>query len=114
MIDEDSNAHEENNFTEGEVHHTGEETHHVEGKIMEEEPSEDDDPMVLSYCYHLEETNNHDNDTILIDTGSMVSVFRDESMLVNMRNVSQVMRAITNGGYQDLKRRGILPGFFPV
>ena len=70
--------------------------------------------MEVSYCYHLEGTNGHDNATILIDTGSTVSVFKDEDMLVNIRNVIRVMKAITNGGHQDSKRKGILPGFFQV
>ena len=35
-------------------------------------------------------------------------------MLTDVKQTKQVTRALTNGGYQDLTKQGILPDFFPV
>jgi len=54
------------------------------------------------------------NTSILIDTGSICSVFNNEKMLVNVRDSDSVLRAYTNGGHQDSTKVADLPGFFKV
>ena len=51
---------------------------------------------------------------ILIDTGSMFSVFKNPQMLLNIRPSERKMKAYTNGGRQDSTLVGELPGFFEV
>ena len=50
-----------------------------------------------------------DPEWILLDSQSTISVFKNANMLTNIRNSGRVLRAITNGGYQD----SILVGDFP-
>jgi hypothetical protein len=45
----------------------------------------------------------------LLDSQSTISVFKNASMLTNIRNSGRVLRAITNGGHQD----SIMVGDFP-
>ena len=42
-----------------------------------------------------------DPDSILLDSQSTISVFRNPRMLTNIRRSKHTLRAITNGGYQD-------------
>jgi len=51
---------------------------------------------------------------ILIDTGSTCSVVRNPNMLLNIKNSKNIMKTVSNGGYQDYKLRGMFPGFFRV
>ena len=91
------------------------ETHLTKGEASDDSDRDaGDKDLITSYCYHLDDLAQHDEDSILIDTGSTVSIFNNEEMLTNVREVSQTMRAITNGGHQDSNKKGILPGFFPV
>ena len=51
---------------------------------------------------------------LLIDTGSTCSVVMNESLLEDVHESNTVLRAYTNGGHQDSRFMGNLPGFFPV
>jgi hypothetical protein len=53
-------------------------------------------------------------DWILLDSQSTVSVFKNASMLTNIRRSAHVLRAITNGGHQDSKLLGDFPNLGPV
>lgn len=52
--------------------------------------------------------------SILIDSGSTCSVFHNKVLLQHITKSSTTLRAFTNGGHQDSKHVGWLPGFFPV
>ena len=52
--------------------------------------------------------------SVLIDTGSTVSVFKSKGALRNITESASPLRALTNGGYQDSTLQGHLPGFFKV
>ena len=58
--------------------------------------------------------NEYEEDDILLDTGSTVSVFKNSKILTDIRKTGQTLRALTNGGHQDSNMKEILPGFFPV
>jgi hypothetical protein len=51
---------------------------------------------------------------ILLDSQSTISVFCNSDMLYNMRKSEDVMRAITNGGYQDSNMIGYFPNLGDV
>jgi Zinc knuckle len=51
---------------------------------------------------------------ILLDSQSTISVFCNSDMLYNMQKSGDVMRAITNGGYQDSNLIGHFPNFGDV
>jgi hypothetical protein len=52
--------------------------------------------------------------SILLDSQSTISVFNNEALLSNIRSTPQVVRAFTNGGYQDSHMVGDFPNFGPV
>jgi len=49
------------------------------------------------------------NEWILLDTQSTVSVFNNMQYLTNIRESKETLRAITNGGYQDSHMVGEFP-----
>ena len=51
---------------------------------------------------------------ILIDTRSTCSVFKNADMVINVKKIKAIMRAMSNGGHQDSRYVGHLPGFFDV
>ena len=51
---------------------------------------------------------------VLLDSQSTMSVFRNKSMLSNIRQSPHVLRAITNGGYQDSNIIGDFPHMDPI
>ncbi|KAI2508903.1 Reverse transcriptase (RNA-dependent DNA polymerase) [Fragilaria crotonensis] len=53
-------------------------------------------------------------DWILLDSQSTMSVFRNARMLRNIRNSGRVLRALTNGGYQDSTMVGNFPNLGEV
>ena len=55
-----------------------------------------------------------DPNWILLDSQSTISVFRNASMLRNIRNGPHVLHAITNGGHQDSSMIGDFPNLGPV
>ena len=57
---------------------------------------------------------NYSDTDILLDTGSTMSVFKNKKMLLNVRKSKKVLRAYSNGGYQDSQNVGDVPGMFPV
>lgn len=48
---------------------------------------------------------------ILQDTESTCSVFKNTYMLMNVKKSDTIMRAVSNGGHQDSRHVGHLPGF---
>ena len=51
---------------------------------------------------------------VLLDSQSTISVFRNKNMLNNIRQSPHVLRAITNGGYQDSNMVGDFPNLGTV
>jgi hypothetical protein len=51
---------------------------------------------------------------ILLDSQSTVSVFKNPDMLRNIRKSEKILRAITNGGYQDSSMIGDFPNLGEV
>lgn len=60
--------------------------------------------FVLSEC---------DDRSILIDSGSTCSVFRNANLLIDIES-SKTLRAFINGGHQDSNQVALLPDFFKV
>ena len=58
--------------------------------------------------------NRYQDMDILLDTGSIFSVFKNRDMLFNVRNSNRFLKAFTNGGRQDSDKVADLPGFFTV
>jgi hypothetical protein len=55
-----------------------------------------------------------DPDWILLDSQSTISVFKNASMLSNIRRSNHVLRALTNGGHQDSDMIGDFPNLGAV
>ena len=91
-----------------------EEIHHNEEVSVSSEEDSGDESMIISMCNYLAGEKTYGNNSILLDTGSTVSVFKNTKMLTDVKDSGTTMRALTNGGYQDSTERGVLPGFFPV
>ena len=51
---------------------------------------------------------------ILLDSQSTISVFKNKDMLLNIRRSPHVLRAITNGGFQDSNMIGDFPNLGEV
>ena len=58
---------------------------------------------LTQYAFMLSQSHDSgiDPDSILLDSQSTISVFRNPKMLKNIRRSEHTLRAITNGGYQD-------------
>jgi hypothetical protein len=72
---------------------------------------------LLQYAYMLTQTKHAtgiDPDWILLDSQSTISVFRNPIMLTNIRKSGRILRAITNGGYQDSDMVGDFPNLGEV
>ena len=61
-----------------------------------------------------ENSHEHCTNSILLDTGSNISVFNNESLLTNIRASRFTQRVYTNGVHQDSTHIRHLPGFFDV
>jgi len=57
---------------------------------------------------------NIDTDGVLIDTGLSTSVFNNAEYLMDIYEPKIGLRTISNGGHQDSKLKGIIPGMFEV
>lgn len=55
-----------------------------------------------------------DKNWILLNSQSMVSVFKNPVMLTNIRRNPHVLRALTNGRHQDSNLIGDFPNLSPV
>jgi hypothetical protein len=77
----------------------------------------DDNSVIVSFQFGQQGGQNleacNDN-SILIDTGSTCSVFKNPKMLLNIRRSNKTLRVYTNGGHQDSTAIADLLGFFQV
>ena len=69
----------------------------------------DDDSLVVNFHFlqkdraqHLLKQGKLKGNDILLNTGSTCSIFCDNNLLRNIRKSTNTLRALTNGGYQDL------------
>ena len=83
---------------------SGTETNHEEGE---------EDTLGFNFM-HQEEINSLPSTSVLIDTGSTVSVFKNKKLLRNVTKSGSALRAHTNRGFQDLVLQDNLPGFVKV
>ena len=111
------------NNEKGEQHYQEDEDDYDSALEEEEEElteNEEEGPRVsfqnvMSYEQHMAKNAKRKNmNSILIDTGSNISVFNNKELLRNLRDSDHVQRVYTNGGYQDSHKIGLLPGFFDV
>ena len=56
---------------------------------------------MLAQAWNDDAEHGIDPSWILLDSQSTISVFKNRDMLTNVRRSDHVLRAITNGGYQD-------------
>ena len=63
---------------------------------------------------HQQEINSLPKSSVLINTGSTVSVFKNKEVLRNITKSGSALCTQTNGGFQDSVLQGYLPGFFKV
>ena len=69
----------------------------------------------IAFTYaHDTDCRDHDNLSILIDTGSNCSVFNYKKILLDIYKSPYTLRAYTNDRYQESTEQGTLPGFFDV
>ena len=71
---------------------------------------------LVQYAVMMAQSNAQsiDPNWVLLDSQSTISVFRNKNMLRNIRRSPHVLRAITNGGYQDSHMIGDFPNLGPV
>lgn len=93
-------------------------TQHINATEIEETGSDDDSVIISFQCHQANSISKNlaacDDNSILIDTGSTCSVFKNDKMLMNIRKSPKTLRAFTNGGHQDSTQVADLPGFFQV
>ena len=77
-------------------------------------PAEEDGDMLGFNFMQYQEVTSLPDTSVLIDTGSTVSVFKNKEVLRNITKSASALRAHTNGGFQDSTLQGYLPGFFKV
>ena len=90
--------------------------HFIDGAVLEELSDGDSSSSSIEFAYGFtqRELAKQDTKSILLDTGSNYSVFNNPSLLQNIRTSETVLRAFTNGGFQDSFEVGYFPGFFDV
>ena len=79
---------------------------------MEVNHAEEEEDILGFNFMHQQEINSLPYSSVLIDTGSTVSVFKNKEALRNITRSGSALRAHTNGGFQDSVLQGDLPGFF--
>ena len=86
-----------------------------DGKYEDDGEDNVSDIRVSFQCFNRHVLPEDYPDTaVLIDSGSTCSVFKNKSMLKNVREHTHMLRAYTNGGHQDSIEVGDLPNFFQV
>ena len=81
---------------------------------MEIDQAEEEEDILGFNFMHQQEINSLPHTSVLIDTGSTVSVFKNKEALRNITRSGSALHAHTNGGFQDSVLQGDLPGFFKV
>ena len=80
---------------------------------LEDATDSDDESVIISFQGATFSSRRHqDTVSILLDTGSNCSVINNSDYL--HRDSCKTLRAFTNGGHQDSKQVGSLPGFFKI
>ena len=90
--------------------------HFIDGAVLEELSGGDSTSSSIEFAYGFTQRDlaKQDTKSILLDTGSNCSVFNNPALLQNIRNSDTVLRAFTNGGFQDSFEVEYFPGFFDV
>ena len=112
-VENQHNQVEEEVTSEPEVEHGTQQFITAQENDVEAEESSGNVEYAFEFCFPQVE-QGCDKNAILIDTGSTCSVFNNRNMVLNIRKSKRVLRAKTNGGYQDTTHMADLPGFFPV
>ena len=72
---------------------------------VENEDISDEDSLVVAFQFmglatNLASSGKYSDTNILLDTGSTMSVFKNEKMLLNVRKSKRILRVYSNGGFQ--------------
>lgn len=70
-----------------------------------------DESVIMDFQFAMDTIGLHDDNVILIDTGSTFSVMKNPKMVVDIRKSKKVTNAETNGGIQETNHKAFLPGF---
>ena len=54
----------------------------------------------MGMATNLASSGKYSDTDILLDTGSTMSVFKNEKMLLNVRKSKRILRVYSNGGFQ--------------
>ena len=66
-----------------------------------------------AFSYYSDEVaSKYNNKDILLDTGSTVSVFKNNKLITGIKKTSGKLRAFSNGVWQDSQHVGMVPKFF--
>ena len=89
---------------------------HYAGDCPDRQGSTTSGTTLTQYAYMLAQTGDPGIDPkwILLDSQSTISVFKNADMLSNIRRSPYVLRALTNGGYQDSNMVGDFPNLGKV
>ena len=88
----------------------------VDSANTETSDDDDDREVIVSFqgLYKHSLPNCNKDHSILIDTGSTCSVFRNSDMLTDIKKSDTTMRAYSNGGFQDSNMTGVFADVFEV
>ena len=74
-----------------------------------------DGKFLLGFNAMNNKNNSSLNETsILIDSGSNCSIFKNSDRLANIRNCDELLRVYTKFGYQDSNMKGHYKNFYKV
>ena len=80
---------------------------HIDGIV------EDSEDITIGFTHTLH-SRTHQKEAVLLDTGSNCSVFNNRNLLTDIKKSNKVLRAYSNGGYQDSHYVGKYRNVFEV